>query len=223
MENIIPQISNNQIKAADGIEADKWSSVADKTSLARAMKYLKENGFEAELANSREDAYKKVFETLPEGSEVMNMTSVTLDELGIAKNINESGRFDSVRNKLNSMDRAKEGPKMQKLEAAPEWVVGSVHAITENGQVLIASNSGSQLPAYVYGSSHVIWVVGIQKIVKDLNEAFERIYKHSLPLESERARKAYGVAGSFVSKILIFNKERPGRIKIIFVPEKIGF
>ncbi len=99
-----------------------------------------------------------------------------------------------------------------------------MHAVTEDGKVLIASNSGSQLPAYAYGSGHVIWVVGAQKIVKNLDEGIKRIYEHSLPLESERARKAYGVPGSAVNKLLIINKEIiPGRITMILTKEKLGF
>ena len=123
-----------------------------------------------------------------------------------------------------SMDRKTQGREMQKIGATPDWTIGSVHAVTEEGQVLIASNTGSQLPAYAYGSSHVIWVVGTQKIVKNIDQGIKRVYEHSLPLESERAKKAYGVPGSFVSKILIVNKEiSPGRVVIIFINEKLGF
>ena len=93
-----------------------------------------------------------------------------------------------------------------------------------DGKVLIASNTGSQLPAYAYGASKVIWIVGTQKIVNDLEDGMKRIYEYTLPLESERAQKAYGVAGSAVSKLLIVNQEvTPGRITIIFVPENIGY
>ncbi len=103
-------------------------------------------------------------------------------------------------------------------------MVGSVHAVTENGQVVVASNTGSQLPAYAYGSQNVIWVVGTQKIVSDLDAAFNRINEYVLPLEADRARKAYGVEGSNVSKLLILNKEiNPNRIKLIFVNENLGF
>ncbi len=114
---------------------------------------------------------------------------------------------------------------MQKLGAAPEYVIGSVHTVTEDGHVLIiASASGSQLPAYVYAAEHVIWVVGTQKIVKNIEEGMKRIYKYVLPLESARAHKAYGVPGSSVNKLLIVNKEPvPNRITIILVQQPLGF
>ncbi len=122
------------------------------------------------------------------------------------------------------MDKSKQGKEMQMLGAAPEYAVGSVHAVTEDGKVLIASATGSQLPAYVYGSKKVIWVVGTQKIVKNTDDGIKRIYEHTLPLESERAKKAYGVSGSFVAKLLLINKEfEKDRIHLIFVNESIGY
>ena len=138
------------------------------------------------------EAKEKVLQIIPEGAEIMNMSSVTVDSIGLAKEINESGKYDSVRNKLVAMDRKTQGPQMQKLGAAPEWVVGSVHAVTEDGKVIVASASGSQLPAYAFGSSHVIWVVGSQKIVKDLDDGMKRVYEYVFPLENERAKKVYG-------------------------------
>ncbi len=135
-----------------------------------------------------------------------------------------SGKYDSVKKKLMSTNRETEALQMQRLGAAPEYAVGSVHAVTEDGKVVVVSNTGSQLPAYAYGSMHVIWVVGGQKIVKDLDAAMERVYEHVLPLESERARIAYGVEGSNVSKLLTVTREvNPNRIKMIIVKEPLGF
>lgn len=203
---------------------DKWDKLPSDEMIENTVKALKENNIEAEVVDTEEEAKKRVLEIVPEGKEVFTMTSVTLDKVSIATEVQESGKYNSIRNKLNSMDRASQGMEMQKLGAAPEYAIGSVHAVTEDGKVVVASNSGSQLPAYAHGASHVIWVVGVQKIVKNLDEALKRIYEYTLPLESERAKKAYGSPGSFVSKLLIFNRETtPNRIKLIFVKENIGF
>lgn len=202
----------------------KWNQLADKKIVQKTIDSLKKNGITAYYVETSEEANKKVLELLPEGSEVMNMTSMTLDSIGISELIQKSGKFNSIRNKILSMDREKQGKEMQKLGAAPEWVIGSAHAVTQDGHVMIASASGSQLPAYSYGSSNVIWVVGTQKIVKTDDEGIKRIYEHCLPLESERARKAYGVPGSSINKLLIINKEfQEGRIYLIFVNEVLGF
>lgn len=204
---------------------DKWNQLASKESVDKTIKALAANGIEAKFVETGEMAKKEVLSLIPEGAEVMNMTSVTLDTIGVAKEINESGKYDSVRNKLNNMDRAIQNLEMQKIGAAPEWAVGSVHALTEDGHLLIASNSGSQLPAYASGSPHIVWVVGTQKIVKDDNKALKRIYEYVLPLEFERANKAYNITtGSNVSKLLIINKEiKPGRLTVILVGEVLGF
>lgn len=201
-----------------------YTKMPSKDIVNKTVQALKENGINAYAANNRDDAKKKVLELLPKGAEVMAMTSVTLQELGIKDEIESSGKYSLVKEKLEKMDRKTQNLQMQKLGAAPEYVLGSVHAVTQDGKVMIASNTGSQLPAYAYGSSHVIWVVGMQKIVRDLDEGFKRIYEHSLPLESERAKEAYGVPSSFISKILILAREiNPNRINLIFVPEAIGF
>ena len=176
------------------------------------------------MVQTKEDAKRKVLELLPDGAEVFTMASVTLEQTGIAGEIQESGRYKSVRNELNKMDRKTQGREMQKLGAAPDWTIGSVHAVTEDGHVLVASNTGSQIPAYAFASGHVIWVIGVQKIVKDLDMGMRRIYEHTLPLESERAKKAYGVPGSAVNKLLIVNKEVTlGRITLIAVNEVLGY
>lgn len=205
-------------------EQTMWDKIPSQETINETIKHLQSNGITAILAASTEDAKEKALALIPEGAEVMTMTSITNDELGIAEYLNTSGKYNPVRDRLYAMDRKTQGLQMQKLGAAPEYAVGSVHAVTEDGKIVIASNTGSQLPAYAYGSSTIIWLVGVQKIVHNLDNAFKRIYEYVLPLESERAHKAYGVDGSFVSKLLVINKEvNPSRLHIIFVPEKIGF
>ena len=202
---------------------EKFGQLADDAAIQRAIAALQTSGVEAVVVQSQEEAKRKFFEMLPAGAEVMNNSSVTLDTIGIAKEIVDSGRYDAVRNKLNKMDRATHNSQMQKLGAGPDWAVGSAHAVTEDGKVMIASNTGSQLSAYAGGASNVIWVVGAQKNVKDFEEGLKRIYEYSLPLERERAKKAYGI-DSNVSKILVINKEvKPGRLSMIIVKEKLGF
>ena len=204
---------------------EKWDKLASEKTIEKTVAALKANGIEVQVVEDRKLAKQKVLELIPGGSEVMTMTSVTLDSLGLSEEINKAdGKFKPVRDKLYAMDRKTQAQEMNRLGATPKYVVGSVHAVTEDGHVLIASNTGSQLPAYAYGSLHVIWVVGAQKIVKNTGEGIKRIYEHSLPLESERAKKAYGVPGSAVNKILIINQEvQPGRVKLILVKEKLGF
>ncbi len=200
-----------------------WDQLPDQETINKTIAALKRNGIEVKFVENGEMAKKEVFSLIPEKAEIMNMTSTTLDTLGISNEIVESGRYNSVRKKFETMDRVTQGLEMRKLGAAPEWVIGSVQAVTEDGHVLIASQGGSQLPAYVYGASYVLWVVGVQKIVKNRDEGMKRIDEYCLPLENERAKKVYGT-GSAVNKILIIDKEvKQGRITIVLVDEVLGF
>ena len=201
----------------------KFAKLATGARIMKAAAALEKNGISTIVVATGAEARQKLLEMIPQGAEVMNETSVTLETIGVPKEIVESGRYDSVRKRFMSMDRNKDASQMRKLGAAPDYVMGSVHAVTEQGEVMVASQGGSQLPAYAYGAGKVIWVVGAQKIVKNFAEGLKRLYEYSLPLEEERAQKAYGV-GSGVNKILVINREvKPGRITMIIVKEKLGF
>ena len=200
-----------------------WDTLATDQVIDQTKTNLEANGMSVMVVASGAEAKTKLLELIPEGAEVMNMTSATLDVIGVTPEIMESGKYDAVKPKLMKLDRATQGKEMQKLGSAPEWSIGSVHALTQDGHALIASMTGSQIPGYAYGSSHVVWVVGAQKIVPSLKEAMQRLEEYVLPLESERAHKAYGVPGSSINKLLIVNKEFPGRVTIIIVKEKLGF
>lgn len=201
-----------------------YTQPAEKTIVEKTIASLKSNGMNAFFVETPEDAKNKVLELIPQNAEVMEMTSMTLEAINLAKTLRDSKKYNLVREKINALDKKTSGREAQRLGAAPEVAIGSVHAVTQDGKVFIASATGSQLPAYVYGADKVIWVVGAQKIVKDADEAMKRIYEYTLPLESERAKKAYGVDGSFVAKLLMIHKEfTPDRITIIFINKNLGF
>jgi hypothetical protein len=175
------------------------------------------------IAESGEEAKKIVLGLVPQGVEVYANQSQTLDKLGLRAEFDESGRYDAVRPKVLSLDRKTQGNEIRKLRSSPDYIIGSVHAITETGQVLTSSFGGSQLGAYAYGSAKVIWVVGTQKLVRDLDEGLRRIEEYSYPLEDARLLAAFGIH-SAIGKTLIVNREVvPGRITIILVKEELGY
>lgn len=202
---------------------ESYAKLASDEQIARARKALEENGIQSFVAETAEDAKAKIFELIPEGEEVFTATSQTLEHLaGILDEIPE--RYESVRAKLSKMDPETQNREMVVMGAIPEYMVGSVHALTETGSLLIASNTGSQLAGYAASAAHVIWVVGSQKIVPNIEEGIKRIYEYTYPLEDQRAQEAYNGMHSNVSKLLLVNREiNPERIKVIFVKEKLGF
>ena len=200
-----------------------FSEIASSEQIQRTTQALEANGIKTLIAENAEDARRLFFELVPEGAEVFLGSSVTLETLGIQSEVDTSGRFDALRPRMFAMNRETQGREIRKLVGAPDYAAGSVHAVTEDGHVLIASNSGSQLGAYSTSAGKVIWVVGAQKLVKDLNEGMKRIEEYVVPLEEEHMQSLYKVSTA-VSKLLIINREiRPGRITMIIVKEKIGF
>ncbi len=204
-----------------------WNDIPDAATIERVRKALSGNGLEAYVVENGAEAVAKVQSLVGAGSEVFTAASATVDSIGLGAILNESGTYDSVKKKLVSMDPGTQGSAMRKLGAGPDVSVGSVHAVTEEGSLVVASLTGSQLPAYAYGAGTAIFVVGVNKVVKDLSEAFKRLEERVVPLESARARAAYGLPETFNSranKLLVINGEnQAGRIKVVLVKEALGF
>lgn len=200
-----------------------FAELASDEQIERTVQALEAHGIHTLIARDGQEAKRLFFELVPDGAEVFLGASVTLEKVGIKEEIDKSGRFDALRPKMMAMNRETQGKDIRKLGASPDFAAGSVHAVTEDGQVLIASKTGSQLGPYASGAGKVIWVVGAQKIVKDLPEGLRRIEEYCYPLENVHMQELYKV-GTEVNKILIVSKEfRPGRITMIIVKEEVGF
>lgn len=195
---------------------------ADRERLERAVQALESRGFAAQIADNGVHARRLVLDAIPAGAEVHSALSETLRELGITAEIDDSGRYDAIRPKLAALDRATQGREMRKLASAPDYVVGSAHAITDEGEILVGSGSGSQLGPYAHGAGTVILVVGHQKLVRDRAEGLRRIREYSLPLEYARMQSV-GYPGSLLAKTLIIHTDPGNRIRVILVPETHGF
>jgi hypothetical protein len=191
--------------------------------LDRAAAALTAHGFTVEILDGAAAARARINDLIPEGASVFTGASETLRLSGIDEDINASGRYDAIRARGQTMDRATQLAEIWRLISTPDVIVGSVHAVTETGSLVIASASGSQLPGYAGGSRRAIWVVGAQKVVPDLSTALRRVEEHCLPLESDRAMKVYG-APSAINRLLILNTElEPGRGIVLLLREAIGF
>jgi len=201
----------------------RFATLADEERLARATAALEANGMTVLRATDAEDAKRIVLGLLPEGAEVHHGASKTLEVTGITAELEQSRRYEPLRPRIWSMDRATQADEIRRLSAAPAVMLGSVHAVTETGSLMAASSSGSQLAPYAAGAGRVIFVVGGQKVVADLDEGLRRIQEYAFPLEDARALEAYGVH-SGINKVLIINREVvPGRITVVLVDEVLGF
>lgn len=191
--------------------------------LERTAAALCANGFAAEILDDTAQARIRVKELLPEGAAVFTGASETLRMSGIDEDINAGGRYDAVRPRVLAIDRATGADEIRRLIACPDYVVNSVAAVTETGTLVLASGSGSQLPANAGGAAHAIWIVGAQKVVPDLPTALRRVEEHALPLENVRAQAVYG-SPSAVNRLLVLNAEpHPGRTTVLLLREAVGY
>jgi hypothetical protein len=201
---------------------NRFTALPDDETLAATVVALEEHGFSVEIVDDLEAAREAVLARIPAGSSVMTNTSVTLRETGIEAAINEGGPYDSVRNRMLALDFATQAQEMKAVAGQPDFALGSVHAVTREGALVIASASGSQLASYAWGAANVVLVVGSQKLVATLDDARDRIFEHSLKLEDARAFAAYG-QNSYVGKILEIHQELPGRIHVVLIRRSVGF
>jgi HAMP domain-containing protein len=200
-----------------------WTGPAPADRLERAATALAAHGFSVETLDRVAAARARIQALIPAGASVFTGASETLRLSGIEADINASGRYDAIRPRVLAMDRATEADAIRRLLASPDVAVGSVHAVTETGSLVIASGSGSQLPGYAGGAARAIWIVGAQKIVPDLETALRRVEEHCLPLESARTQAAYG-SPSAINRLLVLNAElHPGRGVVLLLREAIGF
>ena len=200
----------------------EFSQLASDEQVTHAAQGLEARGLHTIVVETGEEARALVSNLIPAGANVYDPPSQTLDQIGLLTELQTRTDVQRTRERIQALDRQTQQPEIRRLTSTPDVVVGSVHAITEQGEVMLASATGSQMGSAAFGASSVIWVVGTQKIVPSLEEGFRRIREYSYPLEDERTRKVYG-RSSAIKKILIVNGEQPGRITVVLVKENLGF
>jgi L-lactate utilization protein LutB len=203
-----------------------YDILATDESIAKTIEALGKNGVEAMVVADKTEALAKIKELIPKGASVMNGSSTTLNQIGFIEYLKagQHGWNNLHEAVLAEKDEAKQAI-LRKQSVLSEYYLGSVHALAENGEFVIASNTGSQLPHIVFTSSNLIFVVSTKKIVPTIADALKRLEEHVVPLEDERLMKQYN-AHTMVSKLLIFKKENPmmGRkVRMILVKENLGF
>jgi hypothetical protein len=202
--------------------ARDFAQTVPAAAIERAAQALEANGIHTIVVTTSEEAKRALLELIPEGAHVHSGASQTLDTIGVTHELQESGRYDAIRPRLRAMDRATQADEIRQLGASPDYMVGSVQALTEQGELIAASASGSQLGPYVSGAGKVIWVIGAQKVVRDLDEGLRRLREYVFPLEDARLRQAVG-RGSRINKVLIIQGDMPDRATAILVKESLGF
>lgn len=220
---------NSPLRGAD--DAERWGSdiaydqIPSREVIDRTMDAVQRRGVDVEFVETKSDALRRLVDLIPAGAEVMRGGSNTLEEIGFGAFLRDGRKeLRDLKKAIQAQDDREKRAELRRKSVTADYFLGSVHAVAETGEILTASASGSQLPAYAYSAKHIIWVVGAQKIVPDVDTAFKRIRDYALKLEDEKMKKL-GYPGSTIGKILLFEREtNPARqVRLILVNERLGF
>ena len=196
------------------------SALADRVDLVADA--LRSHNIEAIVVDTGAAAREVVLGLVPDGAEVHSGKSKTLEDVGLYSEFVEYGRYDAIRPRMYAMDRATQGREIRKLVAAPDFILGSIAAVTEDGVLVAASATGSQLGGYAAGAGRVILVVGSQKIVPDLDAAIRRIHDIVFPYENAQVRARMGVDTVLEKVLVIYGEWQAGRTTVVLVREPVG-
>ncbi len=205
---------------------NSFQTLADDITIEKVISGLKDRNIEGIVVNTRSEALEKIKSLIPPGVSVMSGASRTLEEIGYIEYLKsgQHGWKNLKEDILAEKDPVKQG-ELRKTSVLSDYYLGSVHALVSDGQMIIASNSGSQLPHLVFTSKNIILVVSSQKITQTFEDGMRRLEEYVYPLENKRMKET-GAAGSAISKILIFRREPPflkRLVHVIIVKEKLGF
>ncbi len=203
-----------------------YTTIADNAIIQKTLTALEGRHISASVVETGQEALEKIRSLIPEGATVMNGASKTLEEIGYLELLKSGGHpWENPKEAILSEKDPEKQAILRKHSVVSDYYLGSVHALSTDGEIVIASNTGSQLPHIVYTSPNIIFVVGAQKITPTLADALKRLEEHVIPLEDARM-KSVGYPGTFQSKTLIFRGESPmmGRkFNLIVVKEALGF
>ena len=205
-----------------GRSTEGFGAPTSREVLDRVADRLRDRNMEALVVEDADAARAAALDRISDGAEVHAGKSKTLEDAGILEALEAPGRFVYLRPRLLAMDRATQAREMRKLVAAPDVMLGSVGAVTEDGVLVAASATGSQLGPYASGAGKVILVVGSQKVVPTLDAALRRIRGPVFDWEMDRVRETMGV-DTVLAKLLLIEREwLAGRTTVVLVRTPIG-
>ena len=200
----------------------EFSSPASEAELEAVAAKLRERNFEVVVVEDGAAARAEVLTRIPDRVSVHSGKSKTLEDSGIFAALMETDRVDFIRKQTMKLDRRTQRDEIRRLGSTPDVMLGSAHALTEAGQIVITSASGSQIGPIASGAGRLILVVGSQKIVPDLETAFRRIQDYVFPYEDRRLREELGVGTKITRTLILESDFVPGRTTIVLVRQPVG-
>lgn len=175
----------------DELDLGQEMKIYYETRAKSVIKNLIKRDIKAQYAASRQEAFAAVIEMIPPGVTVARGDSASVDQVGIAEELIKNNR-----NKLiNPVQRdenghfaygAEERYRMEREAFSADVFITSANAITLDGKLVSTDGHGNRVSAMIFGPRNVIFVVGVNKIVKDADEAIARIHNYATPINAIR-------------------------------------
>lgn len=202
----------------------EWSRLPDHGAVAEAIAGLQARNFNPVLVEDCEAALEKLKQLIPSGAGVVTGASTTLEEIGFIEFLKtETHPWNNWKDRILCERDPTKRLELRRTATTSDYFLGSVQAITRDGVVLACDATGSRQGAYIYGARHVIWVVGLNHLVSDLDSGFRRLREHCLPLQGAAMRRS-GAPGSYIGKIVVYERERQQRrITTLLVRAVLGY
>lgn len=201
-----------------------YNTLPTQDKAAQVAQALRERGFRVEHVDSGKQALESLKSLLPEKAEVMVGSSTTLNQIGFSDYL-QSGQHSwrNLNAEIWAENDDQKRAELRRYATTAEYVVASVNAITEEGQLIAVDATGSRVGTYPFGAQHLILVVGTQKITKDLQDGMQRVREYVFPKEDVRAQAAYGVGSTMAKWVILERETTPDRTTVILVDEKLGY
>jgi L-lactate utilization protein LutC len=192
-------------------------------AMMRTVAALQARNIHVIVADTRGEANDALIQLLPEGAEICDSTSETLDAIGFTAFVRGNPRYKNLHDVYEAEPDLAKRSDLRRRASIVDYFIGSVQAIAETGEIFVASATGSQLAPYVYAAKRVILVVGIQKIVPTFDAAMQRVRGHTLARHDEWLTEM-GRAPTPIGKLgIIEHESQAGRITVILVKERLGW
>lgn len=195
----------------------------------KVIQGLKSRNMEAFYAADSEEALKKALEIIPEGSSVTMGGCMSAIEIGLVDAL-KAGPYDFI-----DRDHAEDRRAAVLKAYDADWYLASANAMTEDGVIVNVDGSSNRVSAIAHGPKHVLFIVGMNKICKDVDHAMKRARNVAAPINAQRFGLSTPCAktGSCMNckspdticcNIMITRFSRPeDRVKVILVNDSLGF
>ncbi len=198
----------------------------------KVIKGLRNRNIEGYYATTKEEALAKSLELIPEGSSITWGGSMSVEEIGL-KDAVLNGNYV-----IFNRDAAKDAKEKREIELkafGADYFLASTNAITEDGILVNIDGNANRVACLAYGPLHVLMIVGMNKVAKDLDAAISRARGEAAPINAQRFNLGTpcnttgscancNMPGTICNQILVTRRSmHNGRMIVILVDDNLGF